>query len=362
MTPPHTPSSVDVMTDNDKKTIPAPGSTSIVLARRPSGRLVAADLEDRVVPRPEPGPGQILVRTLAAIVAPGQRAFMGGETFRAGLGLGETVPGEIVAVVTSTAEGGPDIGTVVTCFGGWAEYFAVPVASVHPVAVSPVPLIEQLGLLGPNGLAAYLGMIDVGRVSAGETVIVSAAAGAVGHYAGQIAKAAGARVVGITGSTEKNDVLVRDLGFDAALDRRSPSFEHDLAAACPDGVDVFFDSVGGSVLEAVLPQMNVFGRIVCCGSVSEYDGDEPRPGVAGVPMLVVTKRLTMQGFLVDDFGERRADALEALTSWYLAGVVTTRTTLVEGLLAAPAALIGNLAGRNVGQTIVRVIQDARLDA
>ncbi len=221
----------------------------------------------------------------------------------------------------------------------------------------PVDPALHLGLLGTNGLTAYFGLLDIGRPTPGETVLVSAAAGSVGHLVGQIARLHGCRAVGIAGSAAKCAVLVDELGFDAAVDHRSPTFRAELAAATPDGVDVYFDNVGGDVLGAALRRMNRHGRIVCCGVVSQYDTSSPQPGPRGIPGLLVNNRLRMEGFLVFDFADRYAEARAQLRTWHDQGRLVARQDEVVGLEHAPAAFVDLLAGGNVGTRIVRVTHD-----
>jgi NADPH-dependent curcumin reductase CurA len=219
------------------------------------------------------------------------------------------------------------------------------------------PLTHHMGVLSITGLTAYFGMLNIGQPRSGETVVVSAAAGATGSVAGQIARIKGARVVGVTGSDDKNRLLERDLSFDATVNHRSDKLRQDLAAACPNGIDVYFDNVGGRVLEAVLPLMRTHGRIACCGSVSQYDSAAPAPGPVGVPGQLIVKRLRMEGFLVSDYIGEWAKAQEELAAWVTSGELKVLEDVVEGLDSAPKALVGMLAGDNVGKRIVRVAPD-----
>jgi hypothetical protein len=206
-----------------------------------------------------------------------------------------------------------------------------------------------------SGLTAYFGVTEVGAAKAEETVVISAAAGAVGTFAGQIAKILGCRVVGIAGGDEKCRWLTHALGYDAAVNYKSGAVPEDLEAACPNGIDVYFDNVGGVILEAVLPQMNLMGRIACCGVVSTYDtASQQAPGPRGVPFLVVVKRLAMRGFIVSDFFGRRDEALAQLRSWVEAGRLRVIEDVIEGFENLPAALIGLLHGENRGKRMVRI--------
>jgi NADPH-dependent curcumin reductase CurA len=227
---------------------------------------------------------------------------------------------------------------------------------VRPIKVRG-QLTHYMSVLGITGLTAYFGLLNVGQPKSGETVVVSAAAGATGNVVGQIARIHGARVIGITGSDDKNRLLVRDLAFDGAVNHRSETLRQDLAGQCPNGIDIYFDNVGGRVLEVALPLMRTHGRIVCCGAVSQYDTGTPAPGPAGVPGQLVVKRLRMEGFLVSDFIGEWLQAEEQLGAWVSEGKLKVLEDVVDGLDAAPSALIGVLAGDNVGKRIVRVAPD-----
>jgi len=218
------------------------------------------------------------------------------------------------------------------------------------------PLSHLLSVYGIAGKTAWHGLVGVGRLVAGETVLVSAAAGSVGGYVGQIARAMGCRAVGIAGGPEKCRWVVEELGFDACLDYRDPGFAKALRAACPDGVDVYFDNVGGRVLETALFLMNLRGRVVCCGAISQYDGEAPS-GPRNLPGLVVVKRLRMEGFIVMDHAADDPKALRDLTRWVDDGRIKVVEDIAEGLAQAPAALIGLLAGDNRGKRMVRLAPD-----
>jgi NADPH-dependent curcumin reductase CurA len=216
------------------------------------------------------------------------------------------------------------------------------------------PMTHLLSVYGIAGLTAYFGLLDVGKPKAGETVVVSAAAGSVGSIVGQIAKIKGCRVIGIAGGKDKCDWLTGELGFDAAVDYKDGAVFKALKAAAPDGIDVYFDNVGGDILEACLTQMNLHGRIACCGAISQYDGAPSATGPRGVPGLIVVKRLIMQGFIVMDYMNKRADALADLQSWVASGKLKVQEDVIDGLANTPQALIGLLAGENRGKRMVRV--------
>ena len=281
---------------------------------------------------------------------------MQGRTYREQLGAGEVMAGFTLGQVIAANGASVPVGAIVACEAGWQEYAILPPNRLQPVTVRG-PLTHHMSVLGVTGLTAYFGLLSVGRPVRGETVVVSAAAGATGSVVGQIARIQGCRVVGVTGSDEKNRLLERDMGFDATVNHRSDSLRDDLAAACPGGIDIYFDNVGGRVLGAVLPLMKTHGRIVCCGVVSQYDSATPAPGPAGVPGQLVVKRLRMEGFLVSDFIGEWAKAQGQLASWVASGELKVLEDVVEGLESAPRALIGILAGDNIGKRIVRVAPD-----
>jgi NADPH-dependent curcumin reductase CurA len=216
--------------------------------------------------------------------------------------------------------------------------------------------LHYLGPMGVNGLTAYFGLLDVGKPKAGETVMVSAAAGSVGHMVGQIAKIQGCEVVGVCGSDDKGRLLVEQLGFDRTVNYKDANYRQSLKEATPNGVDVYFDNTGGMILGSALFRLNVAGRIACCGVVSQYDTDTPEPGPKGVPGLLVNKRITMQGFLLFDYEERYAEARNDIYAWLTSGKMTSLQDEVSGLGAAPEAFVDLLSGGNVGTRIVRLDQ------
>ena len=216
------------------------------------------------------------------------------------------------------------------------------------------PMTHLLSIFGVAGLTAYFGLLEIGKPKSGETVVVSAAAGSVGSIVGQIAKIRGCHVVGIAGGKDKCQWLRSELGFDAAVDYKDGAVFKALRAAAPKGIDVYFDNVGGDILEACLPQMNNHGRIACCGAISQYDGVPSATGPRGVPGLIVVKRLTMQGFIVTDYMERRNEALGDLRSWVASGKLKVQEDVINGLENTPKALIGLLAGENRGKRMVKL--------
>ncbi|MGK0260114.1 MAG: NADPH-dependent curcumin reductase CurA [Candidatus Azotimanducaceae bacterium] len=325
----------------------------ILIDQLPQGKLTAEHYRIETNPAPSAGGGQVLVRTAAFAIAAGTRAGLQGSASYAGapttgIVMNGTGVGEVVA-----SECDIPVGSQVVAPTGWQQY------SVHEAkAVTLIPEahdpIHYLGPLGGNGLTAYFGLLDVGQPAAGETVMVSAAAGSVGHMVGQIAKIKGTRVVGVCGSDAKGLILTQDLGFDASVNYKEDNFREALKAATPDGVDVYFDNTGGMILGAALFRMNSGGRIACCGVVSQYDTDRPEPGPKGVPGLLVNKRINMRGFLVFDFAKQFAAARQEMHGWLESGAMQCLTDEVQGLQAAPDAFVDLLAGGNVGTRVVRL--------
>jgi NADPH-dependent curcumin reductase CurA len=261
--------------------------------------------------------------------------------------------GYAIGEVVASKAAGLARGDIVEGDWGWQDYAAMPAkALTRRTADAPLELL--IGPLSVTGLTAYFGLLEVGQARPGDTVLVSAAAGAVGSMVGQIARIAGCRVVGTAGGQDKCDWLVRQLGFDAAVDYKADGMFRALRAACPNGVDVYFDNTGGPVLDAALTLMNLRGRIACCGNVSQYDVAKPAPGPMAVPGLVVVKRLRMEGFIVLDYYDRRAEAEARLARWIAEGRIKAELDIYDGLEKAPEALIGLFEGNNRGKRAVRV--------
>ena len=325
----------------------------ILLASLPDGPLRADHFLLRTVPVPQPTAGQVLVRTLFLSLDAANRAWMQGATYRAAVGAGDVMPGGVLAeVVESHAEGFAP-GDLVMTESGWQDYAAVAAEGLRKLPRIE-PLTHLLGVYGIAGLTAYFGLLEVGRPQPGETVVVSAAAGSVGSLVGQIAKLKGATVIGIAGGRVKCDLLTGEFGFDGAIDYKAGSLSKALRAAAPKGIDLYFDNVGGDVFEACLFNMAQHGRIVCCGAVSQYDGRPPPHGPRGVPGLIVTRRLRLEGFILYDFMHRADEAVQDLRRWIEQGLLKAPEDIVQGLENAPAGLVGLLAGENVGKRMVKV--------
>lgn len=333
-----------------------PLNRQIMLERKPAGKLTTDCFRMQSSPVNDPGPGEVLCRTLYLSLDPANRAWMQGVTYRGELHAGTVMPGFTLAEVVASNDIQFKAGDLVEGDGGWQQYF-VESGKRLTKRVRREPLSHLMSVLGTTGKTAYCGLLDIGAPQPGETVVVSAAAGATGSIAAQIAKLKGARVVGIAGGPDKCRWLVDALGLDDAIDYREGNVYAELKTRCPNGVDVYFDNTGGPILEAVLARMNLRGRIVCCGVVSQYDTATPASGPRGVPGLLVTKRLKMQGFIVSDYAELLAQADKDLAQWTAQGKLVVAEDIIDGLDKAPAGLVGLLAGENRGKRMIRVALD-----
>ncbi|SDX79515.1 hypothetical protein SAMN05444336_11083 [Albimonas donghaensis] len=327
----------------------------VVIRTLPKGPLSKENFELTEADLPAPGPGEALVRVILMSIDAANRAWMQGATYREAVKAGDVMHTYAIAEVMESADPALSPGDLVAAEAGWAEHAIIRARGAVKLP-GLRPLSNLMSVYGIAGKTAYHGLVQVGAPRAGDTVVVSAAAGSVGMYVGQIAKALGCRAVGIAGGPEKCAWVMEELGFDACVDYRDPGFFKALKAACPDGVDVYFDNVGGAVLETALFLMNLKGRVVCCGAVSQYDEGAPS-GPRNLPGLVVVKRLRMEGFIVMDFADKDAEAEAALSGWVASGAIRVVEDVVEGLENAPAALIGLLAGENRGKRMVRVAPD-----
>ena len=333
---------------------PFPLNRQMVIATLPSDALTVSNFELLTAPVPAPGAGEVLCRTIALTIGAGQRAGLQGSASYAGAPVaGRVMGGTGIAFVTQSNDPAVAVGDLVRGDTGWQDYSVQKARSLQKVDPALDPA-HHLGALGTNGLTAFFGLTDIGRPNPGDTVLVSAAAGSVGHMVGQIAKVLGARVVGVVGSDEKARMLVDELGFDVAVNRRSTDFRAALKDATPDRVDVYFDNTGGPILESALFRMNTHGRIVCCGAASQYDTSSPTGGPRGVPGLLVNNRVRMEGFLVFDYADSYQAGRAQIAEWITSGALVPRVTDYEGLESAPQAFVDLLAGGTVGTTVVRV--------
>lgn len=328
----------------------------IVLAARPTGLPTETDFRLEQVPVPQPGDGEILVRTRYLSVDPYMRGRMNeGASYAPGLALGEVMVGGAVGDVVASRHAAFTAGDVAQVHTGWQDYGLASGDGARKVDPELAPISTSLGVLGMPGITAWVGLLEIGQPQEGETVVVSGAAGAVGSLVGQIARIKGCRAVGIAGSDAKVSYVTHELGFTGAFNYKTTTdYEATLRELCPDGVDVYFDNVGGAISDAVVPNMNIGGRIPVCGQISQYNLSAPEMG----PRLTwhfIVKRLRMHGFLVFDFEARFAEALQDLTGWVQDGRLSYRQDIVTGLERAPAAFIGMLTGDNIGKRLVQVV-------
>jgi hypothetical protein len=326
------------------------------LVRRPHGTPTPEDFAVVEVDVPDPGPGQVLVRNLFMSVDPYMRGRMNdAKSYSPPFVLDEAMTGAAVGEVVASRSPDVAVGAVVLHHLGWREYAVVDAAHVRPVDPDAAPTLSAyLGVLGMPGQTAYVGLVDIAQIRAGDAVFVSGAAGAVGSLVGQIARLRGASlVVGSAGSAEKVAYLTERLGFDAAFNYKDGPVGDQLAKAAPDGIDVYFDNVGGDHLEAAISAFRVHGRVAACGSISHYNAVEPPPGPRNLS-LVVGKRLTIRGFLISDHPDRFADVTRELSGWLRAGKITFEETVVDGIDNAPGAFLGMLRGDNIGKMVVRI--------
>ncbi len=300
--------------------------------------------------------GTLLLRTHYISLDAANRAWMQGATYRDAVESGQVMAGGAIAEVIESKSSDFSAGDLVFADTGWQDYAVVPAKAAQKVP-SMEPKTHLLSVYGVAGLTAYFGLLNCATPKAGETILVSAAAGSVGTLVGQIAKAAvpDCTVIGIAGTDEKCQWLKDELGFDATVNYKTEPVFKALKAVAPQGIDVYFDNVGGDILEAALFRMNNFGRIACCGAVSQYDGAPPSAGPRGVPGLIVTKRLNLRGFIMSDFPNEREKALKDLEGWVAEGKIKVQEDIIDGLKNTPAALIGLLAGENRGKRMVKVI-------
>jgi NADPH-dependent curcumin reductase CurA len=330
-----------------------PTNRRILLRNRPTGAPSRDDFELAEAPVPQPGEGEVLTRTLFLSLDPYMRGRMSAaRSYAKPVELGEVMTAGTVGEVVASRHESFAPGDFAVGQGGWQDYAVLPGALLRKLDPDQAPLSYALGVLGMPGMTAYVGLLDIGRPKAGETLVVSAASGAVGSVVGQIAKLHGCRVVGVAGGKAKTDYVVKELGFDAAVDHRSPGLAQELAAACPKGVDIYFENVGGATQRAVWPLLNDFARVPVCGLIAQYNEPSPPPGP---PMVdVLRKRLTVQGFIVRDHARREADFLRDVGAWVAAGEIKYREDVVTGLENAPEAFIGLLQGKNFGKLVVKV--------
>jgi len=338
--------------------MPTRTNRKIVLASRPEGAPQPSNFRLEQSPAPEPRDGQVLLRTLWLSLDPYMRGRMSAaRSYAKPVEVGEPMVGGTVNEVVASKH--PDFkpGDVVLGYAGWQDYAVSDGAGLRKLDARRAPVSTALGVLGMPGMTAYAGLLTIGQPKGGETVAVAAATGPVGSLVGQIAKIKGCRAVGIAGGQDKCRYLVDQFGFDAAVDHRSKNFPDELRQACPKGIDVYFENVGGAVWDAVSPLLNDFARIPVCGLIAQYNMTELPGGPDRTPQLfrqVLTKRLTIRGFIVRDFADQAEAFGRDVSAWLQQGKIKYKEDVVEGLENAPQAFLGLLQGKNFGKLLVRV--------
>jgi NADPH-dependent curcumin reductase CurA len=325
----------------------------ILLKSRPEGAPGLDNFELVERPVPEPGEGEVLMRTLYLSLDPYMRGRMSAaKSYAKPAAVGEPMVGGTVGEIVASRNPKFSVGDIVLGYGGWQEYALSSATALRKLDPAASPVSTALGVLGMPGMTAYVGSLEIGQPKPGETVVVAAASGAVGSVVGQIAKIKGCRAVGIAGGVDKCRFVTGELGFDACVDHRAPDFARALEAACPKGIDVYFENVGGAVQQTVWPLLNDFARIPVCGLIAQYNSPTPMPGPD--MFSVLRKRLMLRGFIVSDFAAKQGDFLREAGEWVRAGRLKYREDVADGLVQAPAAFLGLLQGKNFGKMLVKV--------
>lgn len=328
-------------------------NVQVTLANRPVGWVKETDFRIAESEMPKPGAGEVLVRNIYLSLDPYMRGRMNDvKSYAASVQIGQVMVGGTAGEVVASHHPNFKPGDSVVGQFGWQQYGVSKGTALQKVDPQLVPLSKYLGAVGMPGLTAWWGLLEIGQPKTGETVVVSAAAGAVGSVVGQIAKLKGCRAVGIAGGKTKCDIVVNEFGFDACVDYKAGNLFRDLREAAPRGIDIDFENVGGEVLDTVALQLNPFARIPLCGLVSQYNEVRPR-GMNNFVMLLIN-RVKVQGFIVSDYADRSATALDELAGWVSTGTITYRETIAEGIENAPRAFIGMLKGENIGKQLVKL--------
>ena len=330
----------------------------VLLRARPEGAVKESDFEIAAEPVREPGAGEVLVKGLYLSLDPYMRGRMSAaKSYAPPVDLGDVMIGEVVGEVVASKDPAFAHGDHVAGMLGWQEWATVPAGSLRKIRPNVRPVSYALGVLGMPGLTAFFGLLEVGRPRPGDTVVVSAASGAVGSVVGQLARAAGCRVVGIVGSDSKADYIRGELGFDAAINHRTATdMRKAVALACPRGVDVYFDNVGADVTDAVVANFAFKARMVVCGMIAQYNLTEAYRGPDHLRSILVN-RARIEGFLVFDWAHRYAEGIARLRAMLESGALVYREDIVDGIERAPAGLIGLFEGENFGKRLVRLAQD-----
>ncbi len=330
----------------------------IVLASRPTGEPIDENFRLEETAIPVPGKGEVLLRTIYLSLDPYMRGRMNaGPSYAPPVEVGQVMTGGTVSEVMESKAPELRAGDLVVGSTGWQQYSVAEGSALQRIDPTLAPISTALGVLGMPGMTAYTGLLNIGQPKEGETVVVSSAAGAVGSAAGQIAKIIGCRAVGVAGGKAKCEFVASELGFDACVDYRSHKFAEELRAVCPNGIDVYFENVGGHVLEAVVPLMNLFGRVPVSGLIAHYNAAGLPSGPDRVPLLmwaILVKRLTFRGFIIFDFADQQPEFKRNMSRWVREGRVKYREDVVEGLENAVAAFKRLFTGQNFGKLLVRV--------
>ncbi|PSB53439.1 NADP-dependent oxidoreductase [filamentous cyanobacterium Phorm 6] len=336
--------------------MPKSMNQQILLKSYPTGEPKESNFAVVETAIPEPGKGEILSSTIYLSLDPYMRGRMSDRaSYTTPAKLGEVMVGSTVSQVVKSNNPQFSAGDFVLGYGGWQDYAIAQAETLTKLDPNQVPISYALGITGMPGMTAYFALLDIGKPKAGETIVVSAASGAVGAVVGQIAKIKDCRAVGIVGSDEKCDYVVNQLGFDACINRKTQDLNSALKAACPNGIDIYVDHTAGPILEAVLQQINLGARIPLVGLISQYNAETPPPGPNLMPLLV--KRALIKGFLVGDYQQRHEEFINDMSQWLQAGKLKYREDIVKGLENAPHAFIGLLQGENFGKLIVQVSDD-----
>jgi NADPH-dependent curcumin reductase len=330
-----------------------PVNRQILLKSRPEAAPSVDNFELTESAVPTPGDGQVLMRTLYLSLDPYMRGRMSAaKSYAKPAQVGEPMVGGTVGEIVASRHPGYSTGEIVVGHGGWQDYALSNGTGLRKLDPAAAPVSTALGVLGMPGMTAYVGLLEIGQPKPGETVVVAAASGAVGSVVGQIARLKGARAVGIAGGADKCRFVTGELGFDACVDHRASDFAAALEAACPKGIDVYFENVGGVVQQTVWPLLNDFARIPVCGLIAQYNLASPMPGPD--MFTVLRKRLLLRGFIVSDFAAKQGAFLRDVGEWVRTGRIRYREDVVDGLERAPAAFLGLLQGKNFGKMLVRV--------
>ncbi|WP_428305662.1 NADP-dependent oxidoreductase [Lacipirellula sp.] len=338
--------------------MPSVNNRQILLASRPHGEPTLDNFQLVETQLPSPAPGQLLLRSLYLSLDPYMRGRMSEEkSYASPVEVGGVMGGQAIAEVVESNHPDHRVGEIVLAPIGWQEYALSDGDGLQEIDPALGPVSYALGVLGMPGLTAYTGLLNIGQPKPGETLVVAAASGAVGSVVGQIAKLKGCRVIGIAGGAEKCRYVKDELGFDDCLDHRAPNLADRLRTACPGGIDIYFENVGGDVFTAVFPLLNSFARIPVCGLIAHYNATEAPAGPDRLPQLmkqILVKRLTFRGYIVSDFASQYPQFLEEVGGWLREGKLKYKEDVTEGLENAPRELIGVLRGENFGKKIIKV--------